>query len=123
MIKIDNGKFVAHFRERNNSATYHQQKSSLTPGWIFVGASYNRSSGEAKVWVDGNVVWLENVEKYFELSTQNNVTMGARKSNGSYFKGRITQMRMYNLALTQEQIKAIKEQLNHPGKNVSFLFK
>ena len=119
MIKIVNGKFVAHLRKPGHSATYTLRSLSLIPGWIFLGASYNRSSGEAKVWVDGNVVGVKNIEKDFELGTQNNVTMGARKSNGSYFKGRITQMQVYNLTLTQGQIQAIQDQVLRPGKNAS----
>ena len=85
----------------------------------FFGASYNRLSGETKVWVDGNVVWVKNIGKYFELGTQNNVRMGARKSNGSYFKGRISRMQVYNLALTQGQIQAIQDQVLRPDKNAS----
>ena len=109
LIKIVNGQFVAHFRKPDHSAKYPLWSSSLTPGWIFVGASYNRSSGETKVWVDGNEVWVEIIGKYFELGTQNSVTMGVRKSSGRYFKGRITQMQVYNLALTQGQIQSIQD--------------
>ena len=121
VIRILKKKVVARFRKGDHLETYPALKSSsLTPGWIFVGASYNRSSGEAKVWVNVDVVGKENIGKDVDLGTQNNVIMGAGKSNGSSFKGRITQMQVYNLALTQGQIQAIKEQINRLGKNVSF---
>ena len=119
VIKIVDGNVVARFRNGDHLGTYPLRSSSLKPDWIFVGASYNRSSGETKVWVDGDVVGEENIGKDFELGTQNNVTMGAWKSNGSYFKGRITQMQVYNLALTQGQIQAIQDQFSRSGKNAS----
>ena len=58
-----------------------------------------------------------------ELGTRDDVTMGVRKTNGNYFKGRITQMQVYNIAFTQEQVTAIKEKNNSAAENVSFSLK
>ena len=120
VIRIHNGKFFAHFRNRNHSQTTPLQSSTLRHGWTFVGASYNRSSGEAKLWVDGVEKRKRSIGTNFDLGTQDNITMGVRRHSDSYFKGRITQMQVYKLALTQEQIKAVKEQINRTGRNVSF---
>ena len=79
-------------------------------GWKFVGASYDHTSGDAKLWIDGNVVDKTNIGANLLLATQDSVRMGARfpESHGGYFKGRIAQMQVYNAALTKEQIQAIK---------------
>ena len=78
-------------------------------GWRFVGASYDRSSGEAKLWVDGNEVETKNIGADHELATQGNIIMG--KS----LESKITQMHVYNLALTQEQIQIIQKRTQIPG--------
>ena len=83
------------------------EHTNLAGGWKFVGASYDRSSGEAKLWVNGAVVQTLNIGAGLELATQDSIRMGMRA--GKYFKGRIAQMRIYNRALTQEQIQAIQK--------------
>ena len=39
---------------------------------------------------------------------QDNVRMGAKIDHSWYFKAKIAQMQVYNVALTEEQIKLIK---------------
>ena len=78
-------------------------------GWKFVGASYDRCSGEAKLWVNGAVVQTLNIGAGLELATQESIRMGVKTGDSRYFKGRIAQMRIYNRALSQEQIQAIQK--------------
>ena len=78
-------------------------------GWKFVGASYARNSCEAKLWLDGDNVKVENIKADNELATQGSIIMG--KS----LEIRITQMHVYNLALTQEQIQTIQKRTQIPG--------
>ena len=85
------------------------QHTNLAGGWKFVGASYDRFSGEAKLWVNGAVVQTLNIGAGLELATQDVIRMGVKTGDGRYFKGRIAQMRIYNRALTQEQIQAIQK--------------
>ena len=44
--------------------------------------------------------------------------MGVKIGDGRYFKGRIAQMQVYDVALTQEQIQAVKERIPVDGKNI-----
>ena len=83
--------------------------ASLVGGWQFVGASYDRSSGKAKLWVNGAAVQTLNIGAGLELATQDSIRMGARSGDSRCFKGRIAQMRIYNRALSQEQIQAIQK--------------
>ena len=91
--------------------------TSVAGGWKFVGASYNHTSGEAKLWVDGYEVYERKIKAGLRLSTNHKVRIGANKRWS--FKGRIAQMQVYNLPLTQEQIQAIQERIQRPGKNAS----
>ena len=105
---VANGwKLYVLFVKRDYSSGYELLHGSLVGGWNFVGASYDRSSGEAKLWVNGAVVQTLNIGAGLELATQGSIRMGVRA--GRYFKGRIAQMRIYNRALTQEQIQAIQK--------------
>ena len=103
------GKLFVRFCKRDYSFTERLEHTNLAGGWTFVGASYNRSSGEAKLWVNGAVVQPLNIGVGLELATQDNITMGVKTGDDRYFKGRIAQMRIYNRALTQEQIQAIQK--------------
>ena len=104
---LNEGKLFVHFKKRDYSETKRMEHTNLAGGWKFVGASYDRSSGEAKLWVNGAVVQTLNIGAGLELATQDSIRMGARAH--TYFKGRIAQMRIYNRALTQEQIQAIQK--------------
>ena len=111
------GKLYSRFRARNYGApNFFLWSTLLAGGWKFVGATYERSSGEAKLWVNGVAVQSTNMGAGIDLGTQSNARMGASIKPLNYFKGRITQMRVYDVALTQEQIQEIY------GKNVFFLF-
>ena len=107
---VDSGKLYVRFTKRADySFTTYLTHTSLAGGWKFVGASYNRSSGEAKLWVNGAVVQTLNIGAGLELATQDSVRMGVKTGDGRYFKGRIAQMRIYNRPLNQEQIQAIQK--------------
>ena len=78
-------------------------------GWKFVGASYDRSSGETTLWVDVDEVETTNIGAGHKLATQGNVIMGES------LESKIAQMRVYNLALTREQIQTIQKMTQIPG--------
>ena len=78
--------------------------SSLAGGWKFVGASYDYETGEIKLWVDGALKQAGNIGPHKELGTQGSVRMGVRKKDSRFFKGRISQLQIYNKALSQQQI-------------------
>ena len=107
---VANGwKLYVLFVKRDYSSANYLAHGSLVGGWNFVSPSYDRSSGEAKLWVNGAVVQTLNIGAGLELATQDSIRMGVKTGNGRYFKGRIAQMRIYNRALTQEQIQAIQK--------------
>ena len=78
------GGLTGHFIRRNYQILQHIHLSNaLTSGeWKFVGYTYDYSSGEQKLWVDGVVVQASNVGSGNEMATQDSVRMGARINDG-----------------------------------------
>ena len=113
VVRVKGSKFFVRFRKRDYSTT--AQLESPTPfvprAWTFVGATYNNTSGEAKLWIDGDVVHELNIGSNLQLGTQDNVMMGVRSGDPKFFKGRIAEMQVYNVPLTQDQIQRIKERM------------
>ena len=84
-------------------------------GWKFVGVSYNNTTAEAKLWIDGKIV--KSVKPTVSLSSQL-LTLG-----GNDFKGKITQLMLFNLTLTEEQIQGIRRRMRLPGETESCIYK
>ena len=97
--------FYARFNDRTFSNSPRLYHTSLGGGWKFVGASYDNETGEFKLWADGALKQTRNMGAGVELATQGNVRLGVReKANNWYFKGKISQLQIYNEALSQQQI-------------------
>ena len=110
------GQLFVRFTRRDYSFTNALINTHLAGGWKFVGASYDRDSGDAKLWVNGAVLQTLNIGAGLDLATQDNIRMGVKSGDRRYFKGRIAQMQVYSSALSQEQIKAIYKMIK--GKTV-----
>ena len=107
-VWVKNGYLFVRFITRDYSFTNPLLHRALAREWKFIGASYDRGSGEAKLWVNGAVVHQLNIGAGLELATQGSIKMGVRSGDGSHFKGRIAEMQVYNEALSQAQIQAIQ---------------
>ena len=107
------GLLFVRFTQRDYLASSYLKPED---GWRFVGASYDQASGDARLWVDGNVVQTLNIGANLRLATQDSVAMGRTAGNVRYFKGRIAQMQVYNVSLTQVQIQTIRDRITLDGK-------
>ena len=114
------GQLFVRFTKRDYSFTTSLLHTALAGGWKFVGATYDCSTGDAKLWVDGFVVQTLNIGAGLDLATQDSIRMGAKNGDSRYFKGRIAQMQVYDKALTQEQIQVIQQQTEAVGEYSSF---
>ena len=108
-LSVLNGELLVNFKKRYHSDTAELKHAILAGGWKFVGASYDRTSGEAKLWVDGAVVQAVNVGAGHKLATNNDISMGRN------VKGRITEMQVYNVALNQEQVRKLQQRTQRAG--------
>ncbi|XP_068735801.1 uncharacterized protein [Montipora capricornis] len=110
----------ARFNSRDFTEQAYFKHTSLVGGWKFVGASYGNNTGEIKVWVDGALVTSGNIGAGVELGTQENIRMGARLNGQRCFKGRIAQMQIYDVALSQDQIMELLKQPEEPCRYMEF---
>ncbi|XP_074608058.1 uncharacterized protein LOC141860775 [Acropora palmata] len=96
--------FYARFNDRAFTYLPYLHHTSLAGGWKFVGASYDNETGEIKLWADGTLKQTRKTNAGMELGTQGSVRMGFRNNDDRYFKGKISQLQIYNEALSQQQI-------------------
>ena len=113
VLKAENEEIFVHFRKRDYGQTKGLHSSTTTPTdkWLFVGASYNHLNGEAKLLVDGEEAASENIGTGFQLGTQDNVRLAVRLGRDAFFRGKIAQLKVYNVALSSEQMEVSKSQL------------
>lgn len=104
------GKLFARFTDKNYLLTPYLISSQPLPlnQWYYVGASYDHNSGIAKLWLNGQQVLQRDIGAQITLGTQDSVRMGAKGGDHRYFKGRVTDMKIYDVALTMEQINTVK---------------
>ncbi|XP_074606931.1 uncharacterized protein LOC141859933 [Acropora palmata] len=113
--------FYARFNDRVFTYLPSLQHTSLAGGWKFVGASYDNKTGEIKLWADGAFKQTRNMAAGVELGTQGNVRMGVRKNDIRYFKGKISQLQIYNEALSQQQILKLATKPKEPCRHLEFI--
>jgi len=80
--------------------------SLLHEVWYFVGVSFEYSSGEMVLYVDGYEVGRDTVPAQYRSVTDPNVLIGS-KAYSYYFDGRIDDPRIYNYVVSPEQMHAI----------------
>ncbi|XP_067056243.1 uncharacterized protein [Acropora muricata] len=102
----------ANHKELKLSSTSNDQLLTGTlaeKGWTFVGVSYNEMTAEVKLWIDGNVVNSTTLTANFDSNGPQLLKLG-----GNNFKGKMTQLMLFNLTLTQEQTQGIKGRMKLP---------
>ena len=87
-------------------------------GWTFVGVSYNETTPEVKLWIDGNVVNSTTLIADIDSNHRQLLRLG-----GNNFKGKITKLMLFNLTLTQEQVQGLKGRMKLPGETESYIYK
>ena len=72
--------------------------------WQFLGASYDRNTGTAVLWRNGRKIDRKFIGR-IRLATNYPVRMGARSGDKRYFKGRVTCLQVYAVALSVSQVR------------------
>ena len=119
-IWIANGRFFNRIPKYDSHAFLNhiqtdQPLAGLAGGkWIHVAATYDHNTGVNSIYLDGVLSKTQNIGTGFRISTNDRaVRMGAKIGDGRYFKGAITQMRSYDVALTAQQILVVRNQGNY----------
>ena len=109
-IWIDRGKFSL-INIRNNGQA--RSISTVLPVgmWALVAATYDYDTGLHSLYISEHLIISRNIGKGYEISTNaKEVRMGARDGDSRYLKGKITQMKVYDVALNEAQIKQMINQ-------------
>ena len=74
--------------------------------WVHVAASYNHSSGSNSLYLNGHLKASHNIGRGYKIATNTqNVRMGSRSGRDENFKGKIAEMKVYDVALNETQIQ------------------
>ena len=103
------GYLFCRFTTRSGIYVSPLHSGKLNQGaWNFVGASYDYHSGVEKLWIEGKVYEEQNIST-IELSTSGgSIRMGVLTGDGRFLKGRISCMQVYNKALTEREVRAVR---------------
>lgn len=102
---------------------FHTKIVRQQNGWFFGCASYDGKTGVAKIFMNDRYVVSKQLEKNVRLSTVDNVRMGARKGDGRYYRGSVSCMQVYGVALTEHQIKHhAKDRCFHKSKDTLLIY-
>lgn len=98
--------YVRFMKRGTRGATASLHSNKVRPNrWQYVGATYNRITGIAKLYINSRVVARRRIGR-IRLATNYPIRVGAKVGDGRYFRGRISCIQIYNRALTSRQIAA-----------------
>ena len=81
--------------------------------WVHVAASYDHSSGSNSLYINGHLKASHNIGRGYQIATNTQkVRMGSRSGRDENFKGKIAEMKVYDVALNEAQIQTSIRQGN-----------
>lgn len=108
--------FVRFTRRQRRLFTRHLQYRRVRHRkWQYVGATYSSRTGVAKLYVNNRLVARKRIGR-FRLATNYPVRMGARIGDSRFFRGKISCMQVYSVALNSRQIAARMKRCFLKGK-------
>ena len=115
-LEIDRGNFVNRMVMRTKSSEW---LATITTGgvlpagkWVHVAASYDASSGNNSLYINGRLRASRNIgrTRFRKSIALQRVYMGGASSFNKYFKGKIAEMKVYDVALNEAQIQTSMRQ-------------
>ena len=74
--------------------------------WVHVAASYDHSRGSNSLYINGHLKASRNIGRGYQIATNTQkVRMGSRSGRDANFKGKIAEMKVYDVALNEAQIQ------------------
>lgn len=108
--------FARFTRRRRRRSTPHVQYRGITPRkWQYIGATYSARTGFAKLYLNSRLVAKKRIGR-IRLATNYPVRMGARIGDSRFFRGRMSCMQVYSVALNSRQIAARSRRCFLKGK-------
>lgn len=100
-------RFVRRSRGRTSSVATYSKKPRYR-AWNYIGATYDYTTGVARLWLDSKPVARQSIGR-FDLATNYPVRMGARIGDRRAFRGKISCLQVYSIALNEKQIRAARK--------------
>ena len=105
---ISSGKLMNQIAARYPSWSFLPITTEVLPRgkWVHVAASYDHNTGINSLHINGHLRSSQNINTGYEIATASQtVRMGAKGLSTEYFKGKIAEMKVYNVALNETQIQ------------------
>ena len=110
---IDDGKLRSEMFKRSFQYLGFISSPEILPKekWVHITASYDHNTGNNSLFVNGHFSISRNIGKDYEIATTSQrIFMGTRGYEGWHFKGKIAEMKVYDVALNEEQIQTSMRQ-------------
>ena len=73
--------------------------------WVHVAASYDHNSGKNSLYINGHLRSSQNIGTGYEIATASQKVLMGVKNLPNFFKGKIAEMKVYDVALNEAQIQ------------------
>jgi len=74
--------------------------------WVHVAATYNYHTANGSLFINGHLNALSHIRTRYAIATNaDKVRIGVRGNDNRYFKGKIAEMKVYDVALNEAQIQ------------------
>lgn len=100
-------RFVKRSRRRTSSVATYSKKPRYR-AWNYIGATYDYNTGVATLWLNSRPVARQSIGR-FDLATNYPIRMGARIGDRRAFRGKISCVQVYSVALTAKQIRGARK--------------
>jgi len=112
-IEIEHGKLFNRIFLMSNqyfSTTLQANTTEVLPAgkWVHVAASYDYSRRNNSLYINGHLRASRKINPFFTyriVTASKRVRMGVRNDLKKYFKGKIAEMKVYDVALNEAQIQ------------------
>ena len=110
-IRIEYGKFfsglVYSYSGYSLQLTHISTAEVLSTGkWVHVAASFDHNTGYNSLYVNGHLRASQNIGSgYMYLLHFKTIAMGSTSYGGNHFKGKIAEMKVFDVALNEAQIQ------------------
>ena len=110
-ILIIHGKFVNEMVTKERSGTvngFFTRTTDVLPAgkWVHVATSYDHNTGITSLYINGHLKVSRYIGTGYEIATTfRRDRMGAGDQLNEYFKGKIAEMKVYDVALNEAQIQ------------------
>ena len=113
-MAIVGGKLIIRIVSRDSSkipTTFTTSEVLPVGKWVHVAASYDYSTGGTSLYINGHLRSLYNIGRGYQISTNTSkVRMGSDSGRDENFKGKIAEMKVYDVALNEAQIQTYKRE-------------